>query len=211
MDRGGQKPVPPKTGSGSNPARFCSQSQRTGSGSNPIRFLSDPGSKNRDRSTRFRFGPNIRSDRFQRTGAIFFTVGFPIVVIQPKSSRVFIRMFRRLKWDKRGDKSVGKWSKTQKNGYIAVGKLLASCYCEEYAGKKWTVGTGSEPVPRNRIANRWWIIRFGTGSSIKNVEPDTNRWILWEPDRILPEPVLTGFSSGQLSGYGSGTGSLGHL
>ena len=117
-----------------------------GSGSDPIRF-----------------GPNIRSDRFQRTGALFFTVGFPIVVIQPKSSRVFIRMFRRLKWDKRGDKSVGKWSKTQKNCYIAVGKLLASCYCEEYAGKKmnrWNrIGTGSqepdrEPVMDYPVPNR---------------------------------------------------------
>ena len=102
-------------------------------------------------SVPIRFGPNIRSDRFQRTGALFFTVGFPIVVIQPKSSMVFIGMFRRLKWDKRGTNLS---ENAEKRSYDRC-YLLLGCYCDENPAKRNIyVGTGSEPVPRNRIANR---------------------------------------------------------
>ena len=44
-----------------------------------------------------------------------------------------------------------------------------------------SVGTGSEPVLGNRIANRCEIIRIGTGASGRSMEPVWVRRIIEEP------------------------------
>lgn len=100
----------------------------------------------------------------------------------------------------------------QKNGNITVATAAGKATVKKMQGKKmYTL----EPV-RNRFP------RTGsqTGEEISGSEPDRGEktWnrvgsagYSWNRHRILPEPVLTGFSSGYFFGSGSGTGPFGHL
>ena len=59
-----------------------------------------------------------------------------------------------LKWDKWGTKPLENGHKMQKNGNITVPLLLNMLLSQKCKKKNVSVGTGSDPVPKNRFAIR---------------------------------------------------------
>ncbi|PWA84044.1 Ankyrin repeat-containing protein [Artemisia annua] len=154
----------PKAGSAKNRIRFQSGPVQQSKSKNRIRFQSDPVPFESGVSkvgpvysvpVRFqiRFGPNIRSDRFQRTGALFFAVSLRKGCLGGKNGT------------KGGIYPLENGQKVKKTGLLP----LVEQTVKKPRKKNVTVGSGSESVPKNRISNRCGIIRFWTGSSRRNM------------------------------------------